>query len=57
MLLLEVNDPGETPNYIVGNMILTKHIRLDIPTTTFFVQINDYGKGKQVFKSLLSHRN
>ena len=25
-------------------MILTKQIRLDLPTTTFFVQINDYGK-------------
>ena len=25
-------------------MILTKQIRLDLTTTTFFVQINDYGK-------------
>ena len=32
------------PHLIVGNMILTKQIRLDLPTTTFFVQINDYGK-------------
>ena len=44
MLLLEVNDPGGEPQLIVGNMILTKQIRLDLPTTTFFVQINDYGK-------------
>ena len=26
------------------SMILTKQIRLDLPTTTFFVQINDYRK-------------
>ena len=25
-------------------MILTKQIRLDLTTTAFFVQINDYGK-------------
>ena len=31
-------------------MILTKQIRLDLPTTTFFVQINDYGKWEASFQ-------
>ena len=31
-------------------MILTKQIRLDPPTTTCFVQINDYGKWEASFQ-------
>ena len=31
-------------------MILSKQIRLDLPTTTFFVQINDYGKWEASFQ-------
>ena len=38
------------PHLIVGNTILTKQIRLDLPTTTFFVQINDYWKWEAIFQ-------
>ena len=31
-------------------MILTKQVRLDPPTTTCFVQINDYGKWEASFR-------
>ena len=31
-------------------MIFTKQIRLDLPTTTFFVQINDYGTWEASFQ-------
>ena len=31
-------------------MILTKQIRLDLPITTFFVPINDYGKWEASFQ-------
>ena len=31
-------------------MILTKQIRLDLPITTFFVQLNDFGKREASFQ-------
>ena len=44
------------PQLIVGNMILTKQIRLDLPITTFFVQINDYGKWEASFQISIKPR-
>ena len=37
-------------------MILTKQIRLDLPTTTFFVQINDCRKWEASFQISIKPR-